>query len=239
MNEFATTELLQGRSNYPVKKVHPNDTLGGEAKSLIAHHLETGIDYKRVVAAHWSLGIRHSDISGALETQAAVARQEGDGSENAASRAYHDAAVGHRDAMQRHYDAGNHSDGLAYSTDKIEGGADSQRVPSGAALWATKQAAAASKNADTLTATAEKLHPPSSGTSPLPLVHKAIPVVKPDYMAEHSANMAQAHAGAADLWQQASDAYSTGDTISAKALTTEAQQATSATYNLSGHDDNS
>lgn len=247
-DSFSTSDLLAPSSNYIVRKVHPTDLLGGEAKTLINHHLESGIDYKRVAAAHWSLGIRHGDLAGALDQQSELARRNGDGSENDASRAYHDASIAHRSAMQRHYDAGNLNDGYAYSADKVEGGADSERVPQGNALYATKQAAAASKNADDLTATAEKMKQPVTSKSPLPLVHKFSTLAAlastpmpgryqdADPTAEHMQQMANVHAAAAGLYQSASDAYHAGDADTATSLYGQASAASARAHEMSDED---
>jgi len=134
-----------------VEKAADVDQFAPNAKMISAKHGGLKVDYRGIGGAHTGLGIRHLDFADRLESKAALVRAANDGMDNAESRAFDNAAVAHRDAMQAHYTAGRVNDDAAYTASKVEGATLSTRHSRKNTSYASNVATDASKKADELT----------------------------------------------------------------------------------------
>ena len=134
-----------------VEKAADVEQFEANARAISAKHGGSSVDYRGIGGAHTGIGIRHHDFADRLRLKASTLRAANGGSDTPESRAFDNAAVAHKDAMQAHYTAGRVNDDAAFTTSKVEGATPSTRHSRGNTKYASKVAADASQKADELT----------------------------------------------------------------------------------------
>ena len=249
-----TNAANQATINQPVaKSVTPVSDVSPEAQQLLdAYNIPVTRKYpnlKAIAGMHWHLAHEHLGIADGLDLKASQERANNNGTTTPLARELTAAANVNRQAAQAHFTAGNSADQNAYSTSKVEGG----WKPMADIAWghnkkASENALAMSQQADnarnevmalTKAATAAPAAPPVAGGKPAPTPpipgRYTVPAdryTSADPTARHMDAMADAHGQAANMWQQASTAYHSGDLGTASNLYSQATEASARAHDL-------
>lgn len=156
----ASNAALQATINQkamPVTKMVKTDYYGSHAKEMLAKFDTPPVDFRAMGGFHLGYGIRHQDMADQLQSLAYKLRGENGNVDNAATRAWMQASVAHRDAMQAHYTAGRINDAAAFANTKVEGATPSTHHSMGNCRYASTAAADASQKADEATEAAQNI----------------------------------------------------------------------------------
>jgi len=245
-----TNAANQATINQPVTKVatevtDPDDISPEAAQLLDAYNIPVTQKYpnlKAIAGMHWHLGHEHRGIADGLDLKASKERAANGGATTPLARQFTAAADLNRQAAQAHFTAGNAADQNAYSTSKVEGG----WKPMADIAWghnkkASENALAMSQQADSARHEVMALNKAAGGkpAPKAPVAGRYTSVGRygdADPTADHMKNMADAHGKAADMWQQASTAYHSGDKDAASNLYGQASAASARAHDLASQE---
>jgi hypothetical protein len=217
------------------KSVVADPDLAPEAQNILRYY-QTPVtapipNLKAIAGSHWTLAHDHQGVANGLDLKASQLRAEYNGATTDAVRALTNAANINRQAAQAHFTAGNAADENSYSTSKVEGGwKPAANASFGRNRVLSENAAAMSEQADR--AKNEVLGDVQKSWGGWGSEKTSGRFRDADPTARHMQNMADAHKYAASMWERASSAYHSGDLGTAKAMYSQASEASARARDL-------